>query len=64
MKLQQRIDVTLLARSMGKTFEVVHVAKNVDEANQFTSVNPHCSVIAEDKESGLVYIAKNQPEPT
>jgi len=43
---------------MGKVFRVSHIAKTVNEANEFMRKNKDCGMIAEDK-SGLIYIAEH-----
>ena len=59
MKLQMYHKMYVL--TFGKLFEVVHVAKDAEEANQFMSENPDTALIDEDQTSGLCYLAKLKP---
>ena len=43
----------------GKLFEVAHVAKSVEEANQFMSEHPETGLM--DEVDGLCYITNLQP---
>jgi len=43
---------------MGKVFRVSHIAKSIDEANEFMRKNKDCGMIAEDN-NGLIYIAEH-----
>ena len=51
-------DHKLFVKAFGKFFEVAHIAKTVDEANQFMSANTDCGLIDSDEKAGLYFIAK------
>ena len=57
MKLTNQAE--LFVKVMGQTFSVRHVAKTIDEANEFMSANPDTSFISEG--NGLFYVADNEP---
>lgn len=48
--------VKIYCKSMGKIFRVSHIARGIDETNNFLKKHPDCGLIAED-ENGLFYIA-------
>lgn len=50
--------VKIYCKSMQKIFEVQHIAKSDEEANEFCVKHPNMGVIACDSKSGLVFIAK------
>jgi len=58
MKLSN--DIHVYVKSMGKIFRVKHIARDVDEANEFCLKrnNRDCGVIAEDRITGLIFIAE------
>lgn len=49
--------VKVYCKSMGKVFRVAHIAKTMDEANQFMENHRDTGMIAEDN-NGLIYIAE------
>ncbi len=51
----------LSIEAFGERFNIVHVAKSTDEANEYCSQNPGSGVIATDQEVGLVFIADRNP---
>ena len=55
MRLSNGIQV--YCKSMGKVFRVSHIAKDINEANEFMQKNRDSGIIAEDN-SGLIYIAE------
>lgn len=42
-----------------KFFKIVYIAKSEDEANEYMTNNKETSVINEDEETGLIFIAEN-----
>lgn len=50
----------LYLKSDKKFFKVVYIAKSEDEANEYMTNNKETSVINEDEESGLIFIAENK----
>lgn len=48
-----------IIESMGKYFYLEKVARSVEEANNFCTVNSDCGVIDQDRENSLFYVAKN-----
>lgn len=55
------IDGHLYMKTMGQYFKIRLIAQSEKEANIFCENNKDVSVIAENKEHGLIYIANNAP---
>ena len=55
MKLSNGVSV--YCKSMGKVFRVQHIARTVEECNEFCAKHRDCGLIAEDG-NGLLYIAE------
>ena len=49
-------DIKLYVKSMGRVFRVRHIAQTEESANEYTRKNKDCGVMAEDRETGLVFI--------
>jgi len=50
----------LYIKADNKFFKVVYIAKTDDEANEYMTNNKGTSIINEDKDSGLIFIAENK----
>ena len=51
-------DVKVYCKSMGKIFKITHIAKSVDDANKYMENHSMEGVIAENKKTGLIFIAE------
>ena len=51
-------NLKLYCKSMGKIFRVKFIAKDIEEANRFMLHHPDTGMIAEERKSGLIFIAE------
>lgn len=54
--------VTLYCKSLNKMFKITHIAKTIEEANEYCRINKNEGIIAEDKNSKLIFIASVNEE--
>jgi hypothetical protein len=50
-------ELQFYVKSMGKIFQVKHIATSINEANEYCENHNDCGVIAEDTEKGIIFIA-------
>lgn len=56
-------NIHVYCKSMKKIFRVFHIAKTMEEANEFCEKHPDTGIIAEDTKLGLIFIAEKYQLP-
>lgn len=51
-------ELSLYVKSMGKVFRIRHIALTTDSANEYCARHTECGVIAEDRDSGAIFVAE------